>query len=229
MNGEVFDHEACFLCRHCIPEWRQLISAKKKTLSVKKGKHIFREGDPVEGIFFMYEGSAKVSKNWGGQKELILRFARPGDVLGLRGFGGDAVYPISAITIEDSTLCFVDNNFFETILQTNHAITYQLLKIYAAELQKAEKKMRDLVHRDVRGRIAQALLEIQQCFGVNNDGFIAVPVTRQDIASFAGTTYETIFKFFNQLLDLKILSTSGKSIRINESSRLESFISEQKE
>jgi len=214
----------CFLCRHCIPDWKELIGVRKKTEYIKKGKSIITEGQAVQGIYFMYEGSAKVFKNWGDQKELILRFVRPGDVLGLRGFGGDTVYPISATATEDSRVCFIDNTFLETILLTNPSFTYQLMKVYAAELQNAEKKMSELVHRDVRGRIALALLEIELIFGTNVEGYISVSLTRQDIASFAGTTYETIFKFFNELLDQKILATSGKSIKIIDRSRLGNFI-----
>ena len=216
--------ESCFLCGHCIADWKLVIGLKKKTFFFKKGGSIFKQGEPVQGIFFMYKGTAKVSETWGGQKELILRFARPGDVLGYRGFGGDLNYPISASALEDSEVCFIDNGLLETILQTNPSFTYQLMKVYSSELQKAEKRMRDLVHRDVKGRISLALLEIEDVFGHNPDGFISLPLTRQDIASFAGTTYETIFKFFIELSDQNILVTAGKSIKINDRKGLEAFI-----
>jgi CRP-like cAMP-binding protein len=227
MKDQVCDLDSCFLCRHCMKEWKVLIGVQKKTLVFKKGKNIFKEGDSVQGIFFMYKGSAKVSKNWGEQKELILHFAKPGDVLGHRGFGGNASYPVSATAIEDSKVCFIDNHLFHSILQTNPTFTYHLMNVYATELQKAERKMRDLVHRDMKGRIAIALSEIAAIFGFNKEGFISVPVTRQDIASFAGTTYETIFKFFNELVDQNILITSGKSIKINDRKRMEEFIKEE--
>src|SRR4051812_48302289 len=96
----------CFLCRHSAAEWKELIAIKKKTLFFRKGKSIFREGDEVKGIYFLFSGSIKVHQQWTGDKELIIRFAKAGDVLGHRGLA-EATYPVSATAMEDSKLCFI--------------------------------------------------------------------------------------------------------------------------
>jgi CRP-like cAMP-binding protein len=216
--------DRCFLCQHCHTEWKELIALKKKTFLIKKGRKVFSEGDPVKGMYFVNEGAAKVSMHWGPQKELLIRFARSGDVLGFRGIGGDQHYPVSATTLEDSKICFVDTAFLETSLTANAALAYQMMLLYASELQKAEKRLRDLAHREVKGRIALALLDIAETFGTGEDGYIPISVTRQDIASYAGTSYETVFKFFTEPNTAKIFSTSGKNIRIIDRKALESLV-----
>jgi len=205
----------CFLCRHCMPEWKELIAIKKKTLRVKKGAPAFREGEKVTGIYFLYTGLVKVHKQWLGQKDLILRFAAPGDVLGHRGLGGADGYPVTATALEDSQLCYIPNDFLESSLKANPALTYQFMQFYASELQRTEQRIRDMVHREVKGRIASAVLEITK---------MPVTITRQDIASYAGTTYETVFKFFTELTNKKIITTSGKSIRVNDIAKLKSYV-----
>ena len=157
---------------------------------------------------------------------MIIRFAKAGDIVGHRGWGGEEIYPITATALEDTTACFITNEFLDTTLKTNPSLTYTLLRFYAAELQAAERRMRELTHMEVKGRIAGALLDILGIFGVNKERYISVPITRQDIASYAGTTYETVFKFFTELIRAKIISTSGKSIRINKSDLLKQYISE---
>jgi CRP/FNR family transcriptional regulator len=164
---------------------------------------------------------------WGAEKELILRFAKSGDILGHRGFGGDHHYPISASALEDSKVCFIPDDFLSATLKTNSGFTNKLLEVFAADLQKAEKRMRDLAHMEVKGRIAFALLEIKETFGVDKDIFISVPLLRQDIASYAGTTYETVFKFFTELTRKKLLTTNGKQIRINNPDALRKMINYQ--
>jgi len=216
--------DSCFLCKNCIPEWKEIIAMKKKTLFFKKGTVIFSEGSPVEGIFFLIEGAVKVYKQWAEQRELIVRFAKAGDVLGHRGLGGDNLYPISATSLEDTRACYIPNDFLEATLQTNPAFTYRLMHLYANELQKAEKRMRDMALMEVKGRIALALLEIADLFGTDDEKYIAIPITRQDIASYAGTTYETVFKFFTELVIQNILSTIGKRIKINKVDALQKFI-----
>jgi CRP/FNR family transcriptional regulator len=207
-----------------MPEWKEVVAVKKSTMLLKKGKTIFREGDLVKGIFFIYEGSAKIYMRWGGEKEHILRFARSGDILGHRGFGGDHHYPISASVMEDTKVCFIGDDFLSATLKVNSGFTNKLLEVFASDLQKAEKRMRDLAHMDVRGRISLALLEINEKFGVNKEKFISVPLLRQDIASYAGTTYETVFKFFTELTRRKIVTTDGKNIRINNPEALRKMI-----
>jgi CRP-like cAMP-binding protein len=218
------DLDRCFLCKHCIPEWKELIGIKKKTMQFKKGQSIIMEGEEMKGIYFVYSGVVKVSKHWGPEKELILRFARTGDIFGYRGMTDHFIYPISATAVTSCEACFISIDFLETILQTNISFTYQLFKVYAAELHRAEKRMRDLAHLDVKGRISLALQDLVNLFGLDSDNFISVSISRQDIASYAGTTYETVFKFLTELSQAGILSTSGKSIRIGKPEALYDFI-----
>ena len=210
MKNETCNVSSCFLCSHCIPEWKELIAIKKRTLRFKKGEQLFSEGEKVTGIYFMYSGSAKVHKHWIDQKELIIRFTKAGDILGHRGLGTGDLYPVSATALEDSKACFISNSFLDTTLKADHAFTYRLMQFYAAELQKAEMRMRNLALMEVKGRVAEALLELLAVFGTNKSRYISVPVTRQDIAAYAGTTYETVFKFLKMLSTAKIISASGK-------------------
>ena len=216
----------CFLCKYCFPGWKELISLKKTTWLFKKGETIFSERESVKGIFFIYSGAVKVYKQWGDDKQLIIRFAKTGDILGHRGLGGNKLYPVSATALENTSACFITDEFLEATLQTNHFFIYQLMQFYMEEMQKAEARMRNLAHMEVKGRIAEALLDIQHTFGVNGEGYIGVTIIRQDIASYAGTTYETVFKFFNELTSQKIIRTSGKDIRILNEKKLRSFIPE---
>lgn len=216
--------KSCFLCGHCSDGWRELIGLKKTTIFFKKGKSIFKEGEKVRGIYFVYSGAVKVHKNWLDKKELIIRFAKSGGVIGHRGLTSIKVYPVSATALEDSLICFVGNDFFETSLSNNSSLTYQFMQLYADELQQAEGRMRNLAMMDVKGRIAETLLELLKIFGTGRNKYITVPVSRQDIAAYAGTTYETVFKFLRVLVDTKVISVSGKSIRINDVDKLKRFI-----
>ena len=226
------DLNRCFLCQHCMPEWKEVTATHKKTLLVKKGKPLFTEGEPMKGIFFLYSGVVKIHAPWTDGREMIIRFAQGGEMAGHRGLGGHAglgshaglgghaVYPISATALEDTVACFATNEFLELSMKANPSLTYTLMHFYAMELQKAEQRMRDLIHREVKGRIAGALLDIRQTFGTDKDQFLALKLTRQDIAAFAGTTYETVFKFFAELVAAGIITTSGKDIRIDRPEKL---------
>lgn len=185
---------------------------------------IFKEKDKINGIYFLNSGAAKVHKLWVDHKELIIRFLKAGDILGHRGLGVSERYPVSATALAESKACFISNSFLEMILRNDHAFTYRLMQFYSFELQKAETRMRDLALMDVKSRISKTLLELLDVFGKNKDQHIAVPVTRQDIAAYSGTTYETVFKFLRVLTASHVISASGKSIRINNESKIRKII-----
>ena len=208
------DLKSCFFCKLCLTEWLPAVSAHRKTYHVKKGERFFNEGDPVNGIYFVYSGKVKVHKKWGPDKELIVRFAEKGSIIGHRGLGHNSIFPVSGTAIEPSIVCFIDIDFFQTTLKVNTELTYNLMMFFADELQDSERKMRNLAHMPVKGRVAQALLTLQDQFGIQDSGVIDIELTRQDLASFAGTTYESVFRIINDLVIDKLISVSQKSIVI---------------
>jgi CRP-like cAMP-binding protein len=224
MSSDNCNLSSCFLCSNCIPEWKEVIAVKKQTIYFKKGESIFKEGDKVNGIYFLYSGAVKVHKQWVDQKELIIRFIGAGDIMGHRGLAAGDIYPVSATALAASQICFITNSFLEVTLRADHNFTYRLMQFYLDELQKAEMRMRNLGLMEVKGRIAETLLEMQAVFGTNAEGYTTVPVTRQDIAAYAGTTYETVFKFLKTLTAAKIISTDGKSLKIRDENKLRKIV-----
>lgn len=220
------DLKTCFLCRLCVKDWLPAIGAHKKNYQVKKGATLFNEGDKMTGIYFIYSGTVKVHKRWGTDKELILRFAKDGQIVGHRGLGKDIFYPVSATTIEDTTVCYLEMDFFQSSLKVNHEFLYELMMFYATELKESENNMRNLAHMPVKGRIARALLTLDEKFGVDGEGMINIILSRQDLASFAGTAYETLFRTMNDMAEEGTILIADKKIRILDAEKLEGSVAE---
>ncbi len=208
------DLKSCFLCTLCLPDWLPAIAANKQNFEIKKGQQLFKEGERVKGIYFIFSGVFKVHKRWDKEKDLILRFARSGDIAGQLGLGKDAVYPVTATAIETGVVCFIDMDFFESTLNINAGFTRGLITILANQLQESEKRMRNLAHMPVKGRVAQALLTLQHQFGKNSEGVIGIGLSRQDLASFTGAAYESLFRVINDLMKDKLITVTGKEISI---------------
>jgi CRP-like cAMP-binding protein len=215
--------EKCYLSKNCLPEWLPAINANKKVYDVKKGEVIFNEGDLVTGVYFVYEGKIKVHKKWGSDKELILRIANPASILGHRGLSSfSTIYPISATALENGTVCFIDIDFFYATLKVNVDFTFKLMMFYADELQESERKMRNLAHMSVKGRVAHALIQLQEKFG-EKEGILNITLSRQDLASYVGATYETVFRTINEMVQDKSISLMGKDICIDDMDALKNL------
>ncbi|HTE26826.1 Crp/Fnr family transcriptional regulator [Flavitalea sp.] len=215
----------CFLCQHVVAHWLPGIKANKTNIQFRKGEIIFNEGDQVKGIYFVYSGIVKVHKHWDEKKELIFRFAKAGDMFGYRGLGNEKIYPVSTTAIDQVTVCYIDLAFFDVTLQANQSLTYRLMQFYANELQDAEKRMRNLVHMEVMGRVAETLLLLRANFGLSAEGYINIMLSRQDIASHAGTTYETLFRIMRAFIKDKLIQVKGKKIFILRESALKKLSS----
>ncbi len=219
------DVGSCLLCRLCQKEWLPAVSVHRSNFKLAKGEMVFREGDAVEGIYFVYEGTVKVHKQWGEEKELILRFAKKGAIIGHRGLGHDLVYPVSGTALEPTTVCFLPLPFFEASLKVNPSFLYELMQFFANELKESERNMRNLAHMPVKGRVAQALLTLEEKFGKTKDGFLNISISRQDLASFAGTTYETTFRILNDLVEEASVRIEGKDVAIVDPALLQRHLS----
>ena len=215
-----YDLKTFFLCRHILPEWNSFLETKKKSIQLKKGKRFIQEGDPVRGIYFVCSGKVKVHKQW-GDKELIVRFAHNGAIVGHRGFTTKgSVFPISATTLEPTLLYFIELDLFLATLKVNTEMTHELMLFYADELRESEQKMYNLVHLTVKERLAVALIQLQDQFGTTTSGFINIQLSRQDLAAYLGTTYESLFRMLNELVSEKTITLEGRQIRIENPSAL---------
>ena len=215
-NTKACDLQSCLMCRLVLKEWKLPIENHRKNFLVKKGEVIIKEGDPVNGIYFVNKGKVKIHKTW-GDKELIVRFASNGAIIGHRGLSTkSAIFPISATALEATSVCFIDLDFFMSTLKINSDLTFQLMMFYADELQESERRMRNLAHMSVKGRLALSIIQLKDQFGVNDRGHIDIELSRQDLAAFSGTTYETVFRMMNELVREDLISITGKAISVKD-------------
>lgn len=221
------DLKSCSFCQSCSNEWLPAIDANRKVYQIKKGDLLFREGDEVKGMFFLNSGLVKVHKRWDDEKEMILRFAGEGAIVGHRGLGNDTIYPVSATALLNSEVCFIDIDFFYASLKVNPDYLFKLMMFFAAELKESEKRMRNLAHMNTKGRIAYALLSLSEKFGIDDEGYLNIVLSRQDLASYTGTTYETLFKMLNTLEAEEVLLFAEKKIKINNAAKLQSVFENQ--
>ncbi|MFT4092923.1 MAG: Crp/Fnr family transcriptional regulator [Niabella sp.] len=220
-----YDASRSFLYAYCMKEWWPALDANRQVLHYKKGATIFKEGDRVTGIYFMLSGLVKVHKRWDQEKELIVRFARNQDIIGHRGLSTSSqIYPITATTLTPVTVCYVSVDFFQTTFKANKEFAYHFMMFMAEELRLSEIRMRNLAHMVVRARLAGALIAFNEQFGETDNGYIDCTLSKQDIAAYVGTAYETIYKILIEFTELGYIQTDGKKIALLNKAKLKSII-----
>src|SRR5690606_23920993 len=116
--------------------------------------------------------------------------------------------------------CFMSPDFFKTTLLVNHDLAYQMILSFADELYNVEGGLSNMIYLDVRARIAHALRLLEQRHGVDQEGYLGLQLSKQDMASFAGTTYESLFKILNEWKEEGIVELTEKKVAIRNMDRL---------
>jgi CRP-like cAMP-binding protein len=78
----------------------------------------------------------------------------------------------------------------------------------------------------VKSRLAVSLLSLSEQFGINEAGYINLDLSRQDLAAYAGATYETVFRTMNDMVAADLITLEGKKIRVDSAKGLQKLASE---
>lgn len=218
-------NEHCLIKQHCLNANVDEHLDRKTTVMVKKTQNIFIEGAPIHSLYFVFAGTVKVMTTGIYGREQILRFAKDGEMLGIRGFSTHQYYQVGAVALTDTVMCSfpleVLNKFFMEIPK----LTYAVMHYYAEELHSSETKVRMFAHMTVREKVIDVLLYINRKFGQTN-GFLNILLSRKEIADFAGTTEEQVIRILSALKKENLAKCVGKKIGIPDVEKLRREINE---
>ena len=202
------------------------MSAGKNQLWYKKGQYIFREGDRIFGLYFIENGKVKIISTGLNNREQIVRLATVGHVIGHRGYGSET-YPVGAVALEDTQVCFFDNDIIYDAFMNNPKLTIALMMFYSFELRKTELRERHLAQMTIREKIADTLLYLKEIFGMNSiDNALNAVLSRQEIADIAGTSPEQVIRELSEFESEKLIARDGRKILLTNLDGLNSIVAD---
>lgn len=206
--------------KYCSKEWQEFINFHSEIRSFKKNETIFNFGDEVEGLYIVNAGRIKIVKQTQASTRLI-RLAAEDDVLGHRGFGEPWKYSISAIALEDTDLMFIPNIIFDQAVKANPEFAYFMIMFFAEELRCSESLAFQSI---VKNLVASAINKNYIAFGLEeNSTKLSYSLSRKDLASMAGTTYESVVRSLAELQKEGIIKLDGKAIHILSLEKLQAL------
>ena len=225
LNNEIIDCNQCknadCLVKLCDETWLYLVNKKKNQKLFRRGQHVFLEGNPVFGVFFIQQGKVKVTcSNFDGKKQIV-RLASDGHILGHRGYTGET-YPIDAFTLEDSRICFFDNQTLYEAFVANPEFTIKMMMFYSKELRKSEQRTKFFAQMTVEEKIIFALLYIVSTFGFNKN--VNILLSRQEIAEVAGTNAQQVSRTLTLLNLQHLIKIQGRKILLSDYESLKNRI-----
>jgi len=196
------------------------VSDSKTTRTIKKGEPIFEEGDKLNGVYCVRNGVSKLSKLSANGKDQIVKLASKGEVLGQRSVISQESTNLSAIAVNDMEVCFIPKESINNTLQKNPNFTLEVLRHMAHDLKEADDVIVNISQKTVKQRMAEAFLYLQNNFGEDAEGYLALTLSREDISNVVGTATESAIRIISEFKKKGLIQTSGKKIGIKDERKL---------
>ena len=207
--------------KYLTPDEVEALNFEKDFRHYKRGDILYQEGNRISGFFCIHRGIIKVFKTGFDGKEQIIRFAKKGDIIAYRSVLSNELACTSAKVIEDCQVCFIPSEILISFIKTNPSYAIELLKLACHELGEANSFITDIAQKTVRERLAEVLLFLVNDFGLDNDSYLNISLTREELANIVGTATESVIRLLSEFKSDKLVELNGRKIKILNTKGLE--------
>jgi CRP/FNR family transcriptional regulator len=232
---QIKKHDCSFchnkLCIHKVPIFSSLeyedllkISDLIHHKEYQKGELIFLDGEKVDSIVIMNEGSAKAVKYNVEGKEQILYVFSEGDFFGEQYLLNNQTADYSVEALETVKACTLSRDNFRDLLYTHPDIAIKIIEDLGERMSRLENIVQSMGVRSVDARVSGLLIDFAKKYGSNIEGgtLVQLPLSREGIANYLGIARETVSRKFGQLENDGIIqSMNNKAILILNKNALE--------
>ena len=177
-----------------------------------RGEVLYRQGESVAQLFVMHTGSAKLTHLRADGQEQVVRTVGPGGVVGEHAFLTGARPDHTVVALEALEACVFDHRDLGRLTVTHPEIAVALLRRMSQLLAETEERLRAVSATDVAARLADYLMNLPN---TGTGQFVVVlPMAKRDVASYLGTTPESLSRAFARLEADQLVTVEGRRIRL---------------
>lgn len=217
----------CSLSSLCLPlslnleDIDQLDRIIKRRQPLRKGEHLFRQGDPFDCVYAVRSGSLKNYIMTNDGEEQITNFHLPSELVGLDGIDC-ASYPISSKALETTTVCEIPFSRLQELSLELPDLRQQLLSCMSKEIRDDKQMMLLLSKKNAEERVATLLANLSSRFkrrGYSPYTF-RLPMSRNEIGNYLGLAVETVSRVFTRFQTMQVIAVNGKEVHITDRPQL---------
>lgn len=180
-------------------ELARLLKAARRS-QIDADTFLFFQEDPAEKVYVVLNGRIKLTQVTPEGQQIILRYITAGEVFAVVAVLSDMKYPVTAQTVEATSLVYWDRDSMLALMASIPALALNAISIMGGRVKEFQDRIRELSTERVERRIARTLLRLAHQTGQKTaEGvLINLPLTRQDLAELSGTTLFTVSRTLSQ-------------------------------
>lgn len=194
---------------------------------ISKNEAIFEESDPVRFFFVVKTGTVKLYKTSREGRELIIKIMGPGDYFCCAPLCAGGNYMVRAIALEDTTLIVIPSGtFMKALRNTVTEVGWRIISGLCKKIHYLSGLLEDLAFKDVEKRVMTTLLTLSSQIPQQN-GFISLQLSHQDVASMTGTVREVVSRTMSKLKKEGVITHSSVKGFTIDRGRLSTLVNRQ--
>jgi CRP/FNR family transcriptional regulator, cyclic AMP receptor protein len=166
----------------------------------RRGTYLCHQGDPDGDVFFLVTGRVEISSETAnGNRVLHATLETPGFVGELSALG-QMPRTASVLTLDDSDVWSTGSASFLEFVTAEPTASRAFLQALARQVREHQSFSDDLLHLDLKGRVAKRLLQLvtPSLDDLPEDGALVPAVTHADLASLCGGSRENVTRILTE-------------------------------
>jgi CRP/FNR family cyclic AMP-dependent transcriptional regulator len=180
-----------------------------------KSAVVFAQGDAATDVFYLQQGSIKLSVLSRTGKEAVVAILGAGDFFGEGCLAGQPRRMATARTLGMSTALIVEKGEMLKMLHAEPALADRFLSHMLSRNIRIEEDLFDQLFNSSEKRLARALLLLAR-YGFDDRPLHLPKLSQETLAEMVGTTRSRINFFMNKFRDLGFIEYNGE-LKVNSS------------
>ncbi len=189
----------------------------------RKKQTVYNEGNRAARLFFIVKGKVKTFKSNDDGKELVVGLYTEGDFLGYVALLEGSSYKETAEAMEDSELAIIPKADFDELMNSNPQVAQKFIQLLAKNVADKEEHLLGLAYNSLRKKVADALMSLQRKYKTG-DGHFSINISRENLASIAGTATESLIRTLGDFRTEKLIDIKEGNIIILNEKKLENLL-----
>ncbi|HOK98488.1 MAG TPA: Crp/Fnr family transcriptional regulator [Bacteroidales bacterium] len=186
----------------------------------RRGDALFVEGNYPAGLYYIMKGYAKKFKLLAGYGEQIINIYGSGELIGYAALLSQERYPDSAVTLSEAEIGFVSAETLNMLQRKYDDLSRMLMRNLGHEFGVLSNIIASNAQRNIRQRVAIALLIFGEKMNLNEQSHRSFKVPRKEIAGMVAASVESIVRVLRQFQKEGIISIKGRKITIHDEQAL---------
>lgn len=203
-------------------EVRAAFEREARVQHVRKGDHIYIEGDIGHAMYRLVFGSVRLSVEAADGHELLYLLFEPGDCFGISSCIDDEPRPHTARANSDLELQILGKAAVDRLRTLHRPFDDAIMRLLARHMRMLSQFLAETSLKSLRERVASRLLSTVRSFGVKSpEGMaLSIDLPQSELAFMVGSSRQSINKMLQRFRDEGMIEIIHGKVIITNMDRL---------